>query len=370
MLWNDQQKDALRTVNKWFREYKTNRKNTKQYFYLAGFAGVGKTTLAQHFASNVNEVVYGAYTGKAADVMRKNGCLGARTIHSLIYSADQDKVTGEITWHLNKITSPLLTTDLVIIDECSMVDDVIGNHLLSYGKPILVLGDPAQLPPVAGAGFFTSKEPDFMLTEIHRQAKDNPIIHLATMIRNGDMPEYGTYGESKIVSKIATTDLLNADQVICGRNITRDDLNRKIRKLLKYDPSQPQSGDRLVCLKNDRDLGIFNGQLFRVDKMLASKYKGSNYFHMSLNTDDEDRLPVMIKVHKSFFIDEIMKPDWKTLKGSQEADYAYVLTCHKSQGSQWNNTLIYDESYCFKEQWKEWLYTAVTRSQSFITMVR
>ena len=57
-----------------------------------------------------------------------------------------------------------------------MVDEDLGRDLLSFGKPVLVLGDPAQLPPVKGGGFFTEAEPDVMLTEVHRQAADNPII--------------------------------------------------------------------------------------------------------------------------------------------------------------------------------------------------
>ena len=57
-----------------------------------------------------------------------------------------------------------------------MVDEELGRDLLSFGTPVLVLGDTAQLPPVKGGGFFTDAEPDAMLTEVHRQAADNPII--------------------------------------------------------------------------------------------------------------------------------------------------------------------------------------------------
>ncbi len=64
---------------------------------------------------------------------------------------------------------------LVVIDECSMVDADLGNDLLSFGVPVLVLGDPAQLPPLRGGGFFTEAEPDVMLTEVHRQAEGDPM---------------------------------------------------------------------------------------------------------------------------------------------------------------------------------------------------
>jgi exodeoxyribonuclease V len=368
-MWTTQQNDALKAVDKWLREYYTSRKPKKQFLYLAGYAGTGKTTLAKHFAENVNgEVLFGAYTGKAALVLRKKGCEGARTIHSMIYLAEQDPNTGEIRFHLNK-ASVISTAKLIIIDECSMVDEELARDLLSFNKPILVLGDPGQLPPIKGAGFFTSSKPDFMLTEIHRQAKDSPIIHLATLIRNGIMPDHGEYEDSKVVERISTKNVLEADQLLVGRNSTRYDMNRKIRKLKQLNPDHPVIGDKLVCLQNDREIGIFNGGMFNIEQILTTKYK-TNFLHMRLESQDEYRDPVMVKVHKSFFIDDVGKPDWKMLKGSQEFDYGYALTGHRSQGSQWDNVTIMDESYCFKEDKWKWLYTCITRAATKVTLIR
>lgn len=366
MQWSPQQESALKAVDKWF--YQESKK--KQIFRVFGYAGTGKTTLARHFAENIDgDVCYAAFTGKAALVMRKNGCEGARTIHSLIYIAEPDNDTGEVFFRLNRGSSPLNDAVLLIIDECSMVDDALARDLMSFGKPILVLGDPAQLPPVAGAGYFTEAKPDVMLTEIHRQANENPIIYLATEVRNGIYPDYGEYGESRIIQKPSSKDALAADQIIVGRNVTRDDLNSKMRKLLKMNSDLPIKNDRLICLKNDRDRGIFNGGMFTVNQVLTSKFK-TNFVHMSLQSEDEEALPCMVKVHKSFFLPEIAKPDWKMLKGSQEFDYGYAITCHKSQGSQWDNVLIYDESWCFRDMWQRWLYTAITRASEKLTIVK
>ena len=82
-----------------------------------------------------------------------------------------------------------------------MVDAELGRDLLSFGVPLLVLGDPAQLPPIqgGGGGFFTEAEPDVMLTEVHRQAQDNPIIRLSMEIRAGEYLEPGRYGETEVV---------------------------------------------------------------------------------------------------------------------------------------------------------------------------
>jgi len=364
-MWSPQQTAALKDVDKWF--YQESKK--KQIFRVFGYAGTGKTTLAKHFAENIDgDVCFAAFTGKAALVLRKNGCEGARTIHSLIYIADVDNKTGEVKWRLNK-ASPLTEAALLIIDECSMVDEEIAKDLMSFGKPILVLGDPAQLPPVSGAGFFTEAKPDVMLTEIHRQAKDNPIVYLATQVRNSIFPDIGEYDDSRVLTKISSRDALEADQILVGRNITRYDMNNKVRKLLKLDPDTPVEGDKLICLRNDKDLGIFNGGMFTTQQILKTKYK-TNFLHMRLESDDEDRPPIMVKTHKSFFMDDVAKPDWKTLKNSQELDYGYAITCHKSQGSQWGNVLIYDESWCFRDMWQRWLYTAITRASEKITLVK
>lgn len=367
MKWSPQQNAALKAVDKWF--YQESKK--KQVFRVFGYAGTGKTTLARHFAENIDgDVCYAAFTGKAALMMQKNGCVGARTIHSLIYIAEVDNKTGEVNFRLNRTQSALNDAALLIIDECSMVDEKMARDLLSFRKPILVLGDPAQLPPVEGAGFFTEAKPDVMLTEIHRQAEENPIIYLATEVRNGTFPDIGEYGDSRVVTKLTSQDALNASQIIVGRNTTRDDLNRKMRKMLKLDPDTPVIGDRLICLKNDYDVGIYNGGMFTVESFGEQQYK-NNFLRMSLGRVDEtDSFPVSVKVHKSFFMSDVAVPDWKTLKGSQRFDYGYAITCHKSQGSQWDNVLIYDESWCFRDVWQRWLYTAVTRAADKVTILK
>lgn len=366
-MWNSQQETALREVNKWYQEQKTGRKLTKPVFRLMGYAGTGKTTLATHFAEGMNNPQFAAFTGKAALVMRKAGCEGARTIHSLIYIAEQNKHSGEVKFRLNK-QSALNDADLLIIDECSMVNEEIGKDLLSFKVPILVLGDPAQLPPVSGAGFFTEHEPDIMLTEIHRQAKDNPIIHLATLARNGEMPDIGTYGESKVVEKLSSKDALSADQILVGRNVTREDLNKKMRKLLGHKSDLPEKDEKLICLKNDSDLGIFNGGMFTVLEQLQNKYK-TQFTRYMVQSDDEERSPLILKVHNSFFVPEVPTPNWKMLKNSQHANFSYAITVHKGQGSQWEDVLLYgSESYVFRDSQFRFLYTGITRASERITI--
>ena len=83
---------------------------------------------------------------------------------------------------------------LIVLDEVSMVGDQMACDLMSFGKPILVVGDPGQLPPIQGEGAFTKDMPDVMLTEIHRQAAESAVIRLATMARQGEPIGFGRNG--------------------------------------------------------------------------------------------------------------------------------------------------------------------------------
>ena len=207
MTWSSQQDAALKSVSDWLR------KRDKPIFRLFGYAGTGKTTLARHLAEGVDgDVAFGAYTGKAALVLRSKGCADASTIHSMIYRSRESDEGGP-QFVLNR-QSAAAKADLIVIDECSMVDEELGRDLLSFGQPVLVLGDPAQLPPVKGGGFFTEAEPDVMLTEVHRQARDNPIIQMSLTVREGGRLDVGNYGDSKVIRRSQ----INSDDGHGGRS--------------------------------------------------------------------------------------------------------------------------------------------------------
>src|SRR6476661_4848679 len=195
------QDQALRVVAEWLKA-KPGANGTPQVFRLFGYAGTGKTTLARHIADEADgEVKFAAFTGKAASVMRGKGCHGASTIHGLIYRAREsgEEIPSFDLWD----EAPASKAELIIIDECSMVDAELGRDLLSFGVPVLVLGDPAQLPPIQGGGFFTEAEPDAMLTEVHRQAQDDPIVRLSMDVREGRALVPGIYGETQVVMREA-----------------------------------------------------------------------------------------------------------------------------------------------------------------------
>jgi len=365
-----QQGTAMADVEKWYAGHLKGTEK-RQIFRLFGFAGTGKTTLARHLAATVNGTVcFAAYTGKAALMMARSGCFGATTIHAILYKAYVDE-GGHVNFLFDH-QSPAADAELIVIDECSMVDERIGRDLMRFGKPILVLGDPAQLPPVKGKGFFTHGcAPDAMLTEIHRQARDNPIIRFATDVREGRPLPYGNFGTVEIdrPGRRSAAEVAAADQIIVGRNATRSAFNARIRAHLGHEQVTPVIGDRLVCLSNDTKAGIMNGELFKV--------KG--YRHLTkldtigldIQSDDfaSNRI-IQASVRREFFDGDPSKISWKDLKGTQQFDYGYALTAHKSQGSQWPHVIAYDESSTFRADAQRWLYTVITRASERLTLIR
>ena len=375
MEFSPQQDDALKAVARWLKA------GRPQIFRLFGYAGTGKTTLARYFAEHVDgQVQFAAFTGKAAQVLRSKGATNARTIHSLIYrpkgeESISDEVTGKTsmspTFSLNR-QSPVSRAKLIIVDECSMVDEQLGRDLLTFGTPILVLGDPAQLPPISGGGFFTEHEPDILLTEIHRQARDNPIIRLALDVREGCEFMRGDYGTAQVIGKEEVTQelVLKADQVLVGTNRTRKRYNQRLRELKGFTANYPQAGDKLVCLRNDPAKGLLNGSLWKVMTSSRETVKPGINLLVSPEEDDPDRGVAKIKLLKSAFDDPDADIPWQQKKRFDDFDYGYALTVHKAQGSQWNDIVLFDESFAFKETRQRWLYTAITRAAERLTIVR
>lgn len=389
-----QQDRALGAVAEWLR------KKEQPIFRLFGYAGTGKTTLAKHFASNVDgPVFFAAYTGKAAHVLRTKGCPSTSTIHQLIYTPKeksqarlkelqvlltqervrptpsrslieelQQKVAQEQanlrrpSWNINT-ASPLRSAKLLVVDECSMVDGNMAEDLLSFNVPILALGDPAQLPPVKGTGYFTNEKADFMLTDIHRQARDNPIIELSRIVREGGVLKVGKYGSSEVVdmSHFQRDWVFDADQILVGRNETRKSYNSRIRHLLGRQQPLPEVGDKLVCLRNNHEAGLLNGSLWNVS---GSQDTSDGQVYLQLKGEDDQ--DVVTSAHACYFHGQ--EPDWWERKEADEFDYGFTLTVHKSQGSQWDKVLLIDEWR--RPDRRQWLYTGITRAAESLRLVK
>ena len=363
-VFTPHQDAALSAASNWLK----GARGRSSIFRLFGYAGTGKTTLVKHIAEGVDgKVLFAAFTGKAACVMRSKGCYSASTIHSLIYKARE---SGEETpsfelWN----EAPASKAKLIIIDECSMVDAELARDLMSFGVPLLVLGDPAQLPPIHGGGFFTDAKPDAMLTEVHRQAQDDPIVRLSMEIRAGNPLTQGQYGETQVVRRDALDPkrVLDADQVLVGRNVTRRAYNARLRERRGFTDALPMAGDKLVCLRNNRRKGLFNGGLWMVKESPKARRQ---IIRMRLKPDEDlgERL-IKVSVRPECFTGTIEEFDWPQRKAYDEFDFGYVLTVHKAQGSQWDDVVLFDESAAFPDNRDRWLYTGVTRAAKRLTIV-
>lgn len=366
MNFSPQQDQALRAISDWYTA--TRKGRGEKLFRLFGFAGTGKTTLARHIAEGIDgDVLFAAFTGKAASVMRDKGCAEASTLHSLIYRSKESKAE-EPTFVLNR-ASDVKKAGLVIIDECSMVDEELGRDLMSFGVPVLVLGDPAQLPPVKGGGFFTEATPDIMLTEVHRQAVDNPIIRLSMLAREGEPLERGVFGDTAVIGReaINAERILGADQVLVGRNETRRRYNNRIRELRGHRDTMPSLEEKLVCLRNNRQKGLLNGSTWTV-KLVGTR--NGDLIQLRVAPDDGTGPSVKVGVLTAMFEGGAEEIPWEIRRHTDEFDYGYALTVHKAQGSQWDDVVLFDESFAFREHRARWLYTAITRAAKRITIVQ
>ncbi len=424
---SDKQNAAIATIKDWY----SNRAKAQQVCRVFGYAGVGKSTIVKYAIDELGlstekpgEVLYAAFTGKAALVMTRKGT-PASTIHSLVYRVSEptpqeieklEKQAAEIRAGLPacggaerlfeearlrslelrlkdahkprfvlNAESAVRDCKLLVLDEVSMVGAEMAGDLLAFGKPTLVLGDPGQLPPVKGEGAFDAPNPDVMLTEVHRQAGESAVLRLATLAREGKWIPHGHHDD--FVWKMRRSDvgpeqLLKADQVICGRNATRIQLNVAMKRAAGFDAVFPGgNGEKLICLKNRNDVGLVNGMFVTLDDI---KDDGDEIaFTASITSEDGKRIGggatgkgERFRIWRGPFLDHVMpdpdreRREYQKKRTAVECVWGWAITCHKSQGSSWPNIVIYDDGLGrTAEDRARWLYTAITRAERGLVLL-
>jgi exodeoxyribonuclease V len=393
-------------------------------FRLFGYAGTGKTTMAKEIplALGLRNVVYGTYTGKAAHVLRLKGAGPVSTIHSAIYmpttSAEarlalneaREQLAGlelrpdvlegssiaaerhkelqaalpeleaaarRIGWELNPM-SEWSMADLIILDEVSMVGAKLASDVESFQRPILVLGDPAQLPPIEGGGYYTDATPDHLLTDIHRQALEHPITALATRVRESTTSSLGLTRADRV--GVSVRQAMEHDQVLVWSNKRRWSLLHAIREAKGYPRGVPVPGDRIMCLTNNKDMAVFNGQQFEV----LDARPGTIGPTLELVTEEGQHRTI------NAFSDGFQglegqaaaKKSGAGQRGNRMlATFAQAITVHKAQGSEWDSVYVFDQtaemmssvsrregSSRAAEQARQWMYTAATRARERLTL--
>lgn len=380
-------------------------------FVLGGYAGTGKTTIAEAVIEGQPNVVCATPTGKAASVLagklKKTG-VEVGTIHSMIYKpvevTEEDVVVAEaerdelrargLDWkpaqaRVERLVKKLengsceftfqdnpqdKTVGLIIVDECSMVGDKVEDDLLGFaasrGAKVLFMGDPGQLPPVEGSEFFERRKPNVVLEKIHRQAADSAILRLAHAVRNGE--KFDGWNETDCVVGEANDldSLLAADQVITGKNITRRRLNSMLRKARGFSGKYPNAGERIICLRNEHGRNLING----VSATAASACEMNAYLELEMDVAYEDRLLQGLSIDPFAFAcydnPKLTRRDMPPTPDAQ-FDFGHTITVHKSQGSEWDHVLVWDDKMrkFDKEARKRWIYTAATRAAKKLTWI-
>lgn len=338
---SDEQEEALRQITAWDR---------RSDFTLGGFAGTGKTTLIRELCGGYGVTVT-AFTGKACHVLRKKG-IPAKTLHSLLYHVEQDLKGKPVFYPRDVLADP--DTSLFVVDESSMVSKSLYEDLKSFGVPCLFVGDPGQLEPVGDAPYLMGA-PDYTLKTIHRQAAENPILRFATHVRmGGSVQAMHSHDERLVLDRIPSINAYagGVDQVICATNKTRHKLNEGFRKGRE---GLMTVGEKLICLRNNRWLGVFNGMMFTVVELLGET---DEKWYCTVRDEEAERELAIWKL-------PFMKPGTELAEDvppeTAYCDYGYAITAHKAQGSEWDSVLVVDEPVRMFNMTR-WRYTAITRA--------
>ncbi len=409
----DDQSEAAELIEEWFFHLNT------QIFVLCGYAGTGKTFLVDYIVRKMGLVpgesaVFVAPTGKAASVLIRGGT-PASTVHSLIYTREEDievDENGEVISErfLRFVLKESLPKDirLIVVDETSMVSDELLKDLLSFGIKCLFCGDSAQLPPVNGSNSLMTM-PVITLKQIVRQERDDPIIRMAERVRAGEFLPYGRYGENAAVIPKNSLSLeqrkklfLECDQIIVGTNSARARLNREIRTHLGIAEGSllPIDGEKLICTLNDWAKPLDEeGNFHLVNGIIGKCYDvregedglGMLDFCADFLTKPVKNLPFDAGIFtagryfhgygaKACLLANgrlVHEDNFGALRAARvkredtvcRFEFAYAVTCHKAQGSEYGFVVVLDESRLFSDG-RQWLYTAITRAKKNLVILR
>lgn len=379
-------------------------KQHKSYTCISGYAGSGKSTLVKFIIQALGiapcDVCFIAYTGKAALVLKEKGNLNAMTAHKLLYQS-YPRADGTF-FHIPK--RPLeYPYKIIVVDEVSMLPKDMWELLLSHEIYVIALGDPGQLPPLTDDNGVLQK-PHVFLDEIMRQAQESEIIRISMDIRAGkSLPKF----KGKEVQIIDKADLVSgmlqwADQIIVAKNATRHYYNDLMRSYIFGEhPKTPLEGDKVICLRNDwgviTPLGdvLVNGLTGYLSNIVYEENRNAPWqikkqvpmlmFADFVPDHYNDNSPQIISgdgVFNQISMDYKLFTQWEPTINKDnfrkipknmrphEFDYGYAITAHKSQGSEYDKVLVFEEDFPRGDEHKRWLYTAVTRAKEKLVIVR
>lgn len=370
----------------------------EKFTVISGYAGTGKSTLVRFIieALDVEEdkVCYCAFTGKAAEVLRKKGNKNSITLHKLLYDHIPKPAGG-----FYRKPKPQLDYTIVVVDEVSMAPKTLMDLLLSHQVYVICLGDPFQLPPIdKNEDNHLLDHPHIFLDEIMRQAAESEIIQLTMKIRNGESIDYMQGQEVQVIDKtLLNTGMLTwADQILTATNAKRQAINNQMRGMAGRGP-YPEDGDKVICLRNywdDFSINgdpLVNGTIGTLTNSFQTWREIPRWVRSDIHKFDVLQADFIVgndiyegtEMDRKMIITGEKCCDWRLsyqlgkLKPKygeivpKEFAYGYAITGHKAQGSEWDKVLVLEESFPFqKEEHARWLYTCCTRASSRLVLLR
>lgn len=377
---------------------------------VTGAAGTGKTTILQNVYRTLykqgREVVLCAPTGKAAKRITEATGIQALTIHRLLeypHPGERDPDTGKtlVSTDPKKDRRNPLDYMVVLCDEYAMVSVEVHRNLLDAlpnGGVIRMFGDANQLQPIESNKRIQAEPSSFLkmlnkfdgirLTTIHRQADDSNIISNGQRIIKGTMPRRTEDFAIKITNEPVQTvlDFVQdnlANEIDYGNThnqliaptkvgwVGTEAMNSAIQQLLqptakpyviverhkwvKIEEQRVYEGDKVIFTVNNYPLDIFNGETGLIEGFKAD---GTIVVNFGDKTVD---IPVSLEMegkHGTYF----MNPQ-------KDLDLAYVITTHKSQGSEYDRVCyIMNKSRSFLLNRKN-MYTAISRARTHVTII-
>ncbi len=352
---------------------------------ITGGPGVGKTTVVGEIVRRAKKanlrIMLAAPTGRAAKRLSESTNLPAKTIHRLL---QYDAMSGKFKQNYDD----QLATDLLIVDEVSMVDLPLALYLfraIPCGCAVVLVGDIDQLPSVGpgkiledfiGSEFFVTTR----LTQVFRQAADSGIIANAHRVNHGEMPrqtelngddvsdfywisqEDGERAAELIVKMVAERipkrfnfNPLEDIQVLtpmhrgsCGtsqlNSMLQEALNGGQTELIRYGDRSLKLGDRVMQTSNNYEKNVFNGDQGRI---VFINHK-------------ERKLQVLFDGERTveFTPDEL-----------EQLVLAYAVTVHKSQGCEFPVVIVPLLTQHFMMLQRNLLYTAMTRARQLLIII-